>query len=114
MKPQQREYYNMGYKQALKDVVDIIEKINPVDYGSMCSFKAHEGVRKALHDLNIKIMELSERDSQKSCYYCEHLHFNGMSSLCDLYKQTGYACPDYIEDTKRIKADKKQYKEANK
>ena len=81
MKPQQREYYNMGYKQALKDVVDLIDKINPVDYGGYDSFKAHEGVHEALHDLNIKIMELSERDSQKSCYYCRHLNFEGMSWL---------------------------------
>ena len=53
-----RDQYNKGYKDGVNETLDKIWKeianLNPVDYGSICSYESHTGARYMQTDvLNI-------------------------------------------------------------
>ena len=57
-------------KEFVEKLIEKLEKINPVDYGSMGSYEAHSAVKDCLRDVDRIVNELADAEEYNNDF-CE-------------------------------------------
>ncbi|MBS6883911.1 MAG: hypothetical protein KH195_11730 [Clostridiaceae bacterium] len=82
-------------------VLNLLEKINPVDFGSMFDYEAHGAVQECLREISYGVEDISAADVaevrhgkfnflQEDMVWC----YCGVCSVCRNYVQAWNYCPN--------------------